>query len=69
MTNDKILDASCDSTGGICQLNMAYTANANATAWFSIGSKSATNVIYNVENGSVSLVAQNKYVNAIHASR
>ncbi len=55
-------DPQCNDTGGICQLNMVFTANMNASAWFSLTTKSASNVLYDNSKGSVSLLTQKEYV-------
>lgn len=39
MNDNSWTDADCGSTGGICQLNMAFVSGAASTFWYSLGSK------------------------------
>lgn len=59
MNDNKWQDANCDGTGGVCQLNMALVEGAatNATFWYTLSSKSATNLVYDTSRGGASVPA------------
>ncbi|KAK3685711.1 pectate lyase superfamily protein-domain-containing protein [Podospora appendiculata] len=60
MNNNKWQDAGCDSTGGICQLNMAYASDVESMSWYSLSSKSAANLVYDTaaSGGTATVTAQ-----------
>jgi glucan 1,3-beta-glucosidase len=67
MNDNRWSDPQCEATGGVCQTNMALVEGAKATWWFSVGSKSAENLVVDVagatsSNGSASftLAADNR---------
>lgn len=51
MNNNAWQDAQCDRTSSICQLNMAFSERERSTFWYSLSSKSTTNLVY--DNGAV----------------
>ncbi|KAK3378111.1 pectate lyase superfamily protein-domain-containing protein [Podospora didyma] len=60
MNDNMWQDAQCTATGNTCQLNMAYISGASSTFWFSLSTKSTTNLVYDTTGGSVDVVAQNR---------
>ncbi|KAK3328017.1 pectate lyase superfamily protein-domain-containing protein [Cercophora scortea] len=60
MNDNKWQDAGCDSTGGVCQSNMAYVGDVESMSWYSLSSKSAANLVYDtaVGGGTATITAQ-----------
>ncbi len=46
MNDGMLQDAGCTSTNNICQLNTAYVSGGNTTFWYSLSSKSTTNIVF-----------------------
>jgi len=62
MNDNSYEHGECDTTGGICQLNMAYIDGAKSTYWYSASTKAATNMIYDLTGGGgVNLTTQADY--------
>ncbi|KAL8392079.1 hypothetical protein RB595_002325 [Gaeumannomyces hyphopodioides] len=51
MNDNAWQDPQCERTGGICQLNMAYAERSRSTFWYTLSSKSTTNLVY--DDGAV----------------
>ncbi|KAH8893181.1 pectin lyase-like protein [Thozetella sp. PMI_491] len=60
MNDNKLRDPMCEETNGICQLNMAYVSGGNTSFWYSLSSKSTTNIVYDGTSGAVAAQESNQ---------
>jgi glucan 1,3-beta-glucosidase len=58
MDDNKWQDASCTRYGGICELNMVYLDGAASTFMYSLGTKSTTNLVYDITGGGSNITTQ-----------
>ncbi|KAK3360165.1 pectate lyase superfamily protein-domain-containing protein [Lasiosphaeria hispida] len=58
MNDNMWRDPQCESTGGVCQVNMAAVDGAKGMFWYSLSAKSATNLVYDTTGGESLVVAQ-----------
>lgn len=61
MNDNQWRDPQCAETEGVCQTNMAWVEGTKRLFWYSLSTKSTTNMIYDIGKGEgkgVSLVKQ-----------
>lgn len=61
MNDNSYEGATCDDTGGVCQLNAVYIEDAKGMYWYSAATKAAENMFYDVTGRGENLTTQTEY--------